>query len=215
MKKSTQHPFEAIWESPRTDTQLSSQIETIGLSLTDVVSKFETKFASLERTFQDQCKTVNGFYAKINAAGGPETPASQGQLDDKKEAKPADENSTSSWQQQKQAMMAQYGGDPGQLPLDQANADAESEEPSTEHTPVTNSDEVEKLKAELNSKLREVEVELSINRARLSQERAEFERNQAELDRRTAKLDAKLAAMNGDDDDGSDLSSRFKRHLGS
>ena len=189
--------------------------------------KLDKKFASLERTFQDQCKTVNGFVTKLNAVSSPEAEAcansnsgpSTESLNEKQETALTNDDPTSHWQQQKQAMLAQYDATPGTPPLGQPGTESEKlatdqSNAPTELTPAT--DEIEKLEAELNSKLREVEIELSINRARLSQERAEFERNQADLDRRSSELDAKLAAMNSDGDDvgGTDLMDRFKRHLG-
>ena len=209
--------------SGETESQFGSQLDMIGSNLTEVISKFESKFASLEKTFQDQCKTVDGFDEKLNAEGGTKPDASTEQITETEETKPVDDDSVSGWQEQKQAMLAKYGGDSEPQSLDDASTEADSEKAvaqqsndSNEQATATDSAEIEKLKAELNSKLREVEVELSINRARLSQERAEFERNQADLDRRASKLDARLAAMNsdGDDDSDGDLMSRFKRHLG-
>ena len=228
--------------SAENGTQLSSQLDIIGSDLASVVLQFENKFSSLERTFQDQCKTVNGFYAKLNASNAPKTDAnttpttdsSEAAIAEKKETAPAADDSLSDWERQKQAMLASYGGAPEQ-PANQATAatvtanstsdqsDASSDA-SAESVSSADQTEVERLKNELNAKLREAEVELSINRARLSQERAEFERNQAELDRRSAKLEAKLAAMTTDndgnvDDDGDPEKStgfmnRFKRHMG-
>ena len=214
-----------------TELQLSSQLDVIGSDLAGVVAKFESKFASLERTFQDQCKTVNGFYAKISTADAPKTQAtvstetetSAEPLAAEKEVLSAADAVASDWQKQKDAMLAKYGGDPEQQSSDQTPAAAESEKSTSDsntdlNEAATDSDEIEKIKQQLNEKLREAEVELSINRARLSQERAEFEREQADLERRSSKLEAKLAAMNtdaGDGDDGGDIMDRFKRHLGS
>ena len=223
-----------------TESQLKPQLDMIGSDLAGVVLKFEDKFASLERTFRDQCETVNGFYAKISAADGlsteattslkadspktdnPKADASVEPVAETKEAAPVADDSLSDWERQKQAMLANYGD----ASKDQSPADGKSEKSAieassdpSEKTPTTDADEVESLKQQLNSKLREAEVELSINRARLSQERAAFERNQAELDRRSASLEAKFAAMKGDEDGGDDNSAtdymtRIKRHLG-
>lgn len=198
--------------SAATDLQLEAKFDLIGSALANVMLQAEKKFASLERTFQDQCRTVNGFHAKFSAADAPNTNTNAQPTAGETEAVPVGDDSASDWQQQKQAILDQYG-DPEQRPLDQAKADAKPEK-SADST----ESEVEKLKSQLEAKLREAEVELSIERARLSQERADFERNQASLDRRSSELEAKLAALksDGDDDEGStDLMSRFKRHLGS
>ena len=207
------------------ESQLKPQLDMIGADLAGVVSKFENQFASLERTFQDQCKTVNGFYAKLSAAESANAQPTASPAGNQADASNADDPA-SNWQQQKQAMLAQYGGDAKNKP----DADAAIETPTTdagngpsEYTPESDASEVERLKQDLNAKLRQAEVELSINRARLSQERAEFERNQSELDQRSAALEAKFASMKksedtsqvDDDDQGGDLMTRFKRHLGS
>jgi len=102
---------------------------------------------------------------------------------------------------------------------EQAVVTEESNVAAEEQANTTEEASVDELKAQLNSKIREAEVEMSINRARLMQERVEFERAQAELERRAAKLEAKLAAStggdNGDaDDENSSIMGRFKRHLG-
>ena len=228
--------------SAENETQLSSQLDMIGSDLASVVLQFENKFSSLERTFQDQCKTVNGFFAKLNASNAPKTDAntnptidsSEAAVAEKKETATAADDSLSDWERQKQAMLASYGGAPEQ-PANQRTSETGTANSTSDQSGASSNGsaesgftadqlEVERLKNELNSKLREAEVEVSINRARLSQERAEFERNLAELDRRSANLEAKLAAMTTDNDgnagdDGDPEKStgfmdRFKRHMG-
>ena len=122
-------------------------------------------------------------------------------------------DSVSDWQKQKQAMMAMYGGEseptepevttPAEMNASQPQADAldsgDSGTAASEPPVSTEETTVDALKAELNSKIREAEVEMSINRARLMQERVEFERAQANLERRAARLEAKLTANSGDD----------------
>ena len=214
--------------------QVGDQLNKLDTTFEAIDARFNSldeKFASLQRLFQDQCKTVNGFQAKLSAGANvgqePETTV----LDTKVKAEPLVESkdatsveadSTSQWQKQKQAILDGYDNDLNST--DKAAADAQKEkstsdqsDDSTESALPADQAEIAKLKSELDSKLREVEVELSIHRARLSQERAELERSQAELERRTAKLDAKAAAMQADGDDGeggNGILSRFKRHLG-
>ena len=122
-------------------------------------------------------------------------------------------DSVTDWQKQKQAMMAMYGGEseptepevttPAEMNASQPQADAldsgDSGTAASEPPVSTEETTVDALKAELNSKIREAEVEMSINRARLMQERVEFERAQANLERRAARLEAKLTANSGDD----------------
>ena len=127
------------------------------------------------------------------------------------EAEPAEEAPASQWQQQKQVIMAKYGFDsetPAALAEPNANQSKSdtpanidnppviSEAPVVSETAPAVAEEasVEELKRQLNSKIREAEVEMSINRARLMQERVEFERAQEELKRHAATLEAKLAA---------------------
>ena len=77
------------------------------------------------------------------------------------------------------------------------------------------SDKVSELKEQLTSKLREAEIELSINRAKLSQQRAKIEQMQADLDRREAVLEDKLEqAKKMGLDKKKGLLDRWKRHMG-
>ena len=104
------------------ESQLKPQLDMIGSNLAGIVSKFENQFASLERTFQDQCKTVNGFYAKFSAAEGPKTEASTASPAKNQGAESGADDPDSNWQQQKQAMLDQYDGDA------ENNADADPAE---------------------------------------------------------------------------------------
>jgi len=95
-----------------------------------------------------------------------------------------EDDSVSDWQKQKQAMMAMYGGEseptepevttPAEMNASQPQADAldsgDSGTAASEPPVSTEETTVDVLKAELNSKIREAEVEMSINRARLMQE---------------------------------------------
>ena len=220
-----------------------------GPSVEVLASKIDARFESLENIFKAQCEMVSGFLAnsatnagdlkvKINTGSVVETESSPaGNTASVAEADSGDvsveSDPASDWQKQKQAMMAMYGGEsettesqdatPAEVNASQPQADAPDSSDSgtavNEAPGSTEETSVDELKAELNSKIREAEVEMSINRARLMQERVEFERAQAELERRAAKLEAKLAANSGDDDASADESDegimgRFKRHLG-
>ena len=204
------------------DPQLSSQLNMIGSDLAGIVSIFENKFASLERIFQHQSDSVNGLHAKLSTADitKPEVNAAP-QTDASAVPPAATDPSASNWQQQKQAMMSMYGDAADAQPLDQVATNAANDASNDQIKQAADAEaaEIDKLKSELKSKLREAEVELSIKRARLSQERAAFERNQVELERRSSRLEAELAsktAADRDDDNGSDgIMDRFKRHLGS
>ena len=54
---------------------------------------------------------------------------------------------------------------------------------------------IEELKEQLNAKLREAEVELSISRAKIAQQRAELDEEHVELDRRAKMIEEKFAAV--------------------
>lgn len=148
-----------------------------------------------------------------------------------------DEDTASHWHKQKRAMLAKYGIDPEYRPLEdnavpsvskalQENV-VESETASStqleelhetiENISPADSEAIEKLKKELNKKLRDAEVELSINRAKLSQQKAELEQRQAELEQKNADLEARLksAQENGGNSGKKEgIMSRFARHLG-
>lgn len=70
---------------------------------------------------------------------------------------------------------------------------------------------IEQLKEELTGKLREAEVELSINRAKLSQEWANLEQMKSELEQREAALSSKYQTAISSGKPG--LLDRFTRHL--
>ncbi|MEL7497532.1 MAG: hypothetical protein AAFN77_07975 [Planctomycetota bacterium] len=146
-----------------------------------------------------------------------------------------DEESVSHWHRQKRAMLEKYGIDPDYRPLeDTAAAKPAKPEPTPEldssvsaavkleelHETIEkispeDNEAIEKLKKDLNSKLRDAEVELSINRAKLSQQRAELEQKQAELEQRAADLEARLASHSNDQGQKREsFMSRFTRHLG-
>jgi len=86
---------------------------------------------------------------------------------------------------------------------------------SQDKTPPTKTKgEVEELRAKLIKKLREAEVELSINRAKMDQQRAKLERQQLELERREKSLASRYPTV---DEDGvpqrMGVLDRLTRHL--
>lgn len=119
------------------------------------------------------------------------------------------------WHEQKKAMLSKYGIDPDYRPA----IDSPTKETDSTSVPILRDDNQEKLedfqdsienmseadaesinnlKEELTSKLRDAEIELSINRAKLSQFKAQLEEKQVELDRRSAALESKLSNKKSD-----------------
>lgn len=147
-----------------------------------------------------------------------------------------DDDSASHWHKQKRAMLEKYGIDPNYRPLEEEKKKSDKPESTSSsavekevsavkelegmHESINrispeDSDAIEKLKKDLNSKLRDAEVELSINRAKVSQERAELEKQQSELEQRAARLESKLAAsQDSEGEKQGGIMSRFTRHLG-
>ena len=177
------------------ESQPNSTAEPDAVAL---ASTIETRFESLESIFKAQCEMVNGFFA--NATTGTDDAKVKINTAPVVEAESTLESTTA--------------------PATEAEPAATEEAPVvSETTPaVTEEANIEELKRQLKSKIREAEVEMSINRARLMQERVEHERVQADLERRAATLEAKLAASTGDDNENSteenNIMGRFKRHLG-
>jgi hypothetical protein len=73
------------------------------------------------------------------------------------------------------------------------------------------SQEIEQLKEQLTAKLREAEIELSINRAKLSKEWAALEQKLAEVAQREAALKSKYCEVESSTNNG--LLDRISRHL--
>ena len=98
--------------------------------------------------------------------------------------------------------------------------DQVEEEAPKEAAPVAEPTTVDGLKEQLTAKLREAEIEMSINRAKLSQQRASLEQMQADLERREADLEAKLAQAKtskpvpAHNEKKRGMMDRWKRHLG-
>lgn len=225
---------------------------TANSDASDIVSTIESRFESLENIIKVQCEKVSGLFTNTTNAGdakvelntdpslATETPSETktAPTAELEQATSVEKEPTAHWQEQKQAMLAKYGFESetpepsaAESPEPEAGkaeveADkAEADTPAADNPPASTEEAtVDELKRQLNSKIREAEVEMSINRARLMQERVEFERAQAELERRAATLEAKLAASKGNQEGGDNSSAaegtnnglmgRFKRHLG-
>lgn len=226
--------------------QSNEEVKSILSDFQTVVVEFKDKLQSLEEAIELQATTfeskaqaiqadVEQLVEKFTANNSATTEPAVEPPPTAAPAAPIVEDESSHWQKQKEAMLAKYGIDPEYRPLDEPSAQAEPEKESVSaletaaaqkleglHQSINSispedKDAIEQLKRDLNSKLRDAEVELSINRARLSQERAKLEQKQSELDHRTADLEAKLRAKASDNDDPSKkggFMTRFTRHLG-
>lgn len=139
-----------------------------------------------------------------------------------------EEDTASHWHRQKTAMLSKYGIDPDYRPLEdpqentsqveQPESDLEdvAEELESLHDSIDNisaadAEAIDNLKEELTSKLRDAEVEFSINRAKLSQLKAELDSRQVELERRAASLEEKYGGTPSVEKSG--FLDRLARHL--
>lgn len=184
------------------ESQPNSTAEPDAVAL---ASTIETRFESLESIFKAQCEMVNGFFA--NATTGTDDAKVKINTAPVVEAESTLESTTAPATEAEPAATEEAPAATEEAPVVSETAPAVTEEAN-----------IEELKRQLKSKIREAEVEMSINRARLMQERVEHERVQADLERRAATLEAKLAASTGDDNENSteenNIMGRFKRHLG-
>ncbi|MDG1875303.1 MAG: hypothetical protein P8J27_15420 [Mariniblastus sp.] len=138
------------------------------------------------------------------------------------------EDSDSHWSRQKAAMLSKYGIDPDHRPSLEATSPVPTAKPELTppevdfdnlqepHNQQTAEDarRIGQLKGELTSKLRDAEVELSIQRAKLSQLNAELDQKKTELDQREAQLAGKYDEYSkANAASSSSLLERLKRHL--
>ncbi|MFT7633233.1 MAG: hypothetical protein ACI87E_004288, partial [Mariniblastus sp.] len=160
-------------------------------------------------------------------------PQGQGEPRDHGEPQPLEPepiiDTASHWHRQKEAMLSKYGIDPDYRPLmelPQTTSADSSESPSVDSQAIeglqnsaselseADAIEIARIKEELNAKLREAEIELSINRAKLSQQKAMLESKQVELDRRASSLDEKYAAIQKAPKQRVGFLDRLSLHLG-
>ena len=125
------------------------------------------------------------------------------------------EQPASDWLSRKRALYADLGEDLPDDLMQKGTAELaslqESLHDSIESIEEVEDDNIDDLRANLTAKLRDAEVELSINRAKLDQRLAQLERQQAELERREKSLESKNS-------DGTSQKSgvldRLSRHIG-
>lgn len=140
----------------------------------------------------------------------------------------ADSEQPSGWALQKQALLAEFGIEPEQpetgaekeiqpspqLVIKEDDEDLEALHESIESIASIDVDHIEDLKEQLTSKLRDAEVELSINRAKLSQQWASLEQRQFEVEQRENNLNNKYAKFKkGKPDQKQGILDRLSRHL--
>ena len=171
--------------------------EKLGEKTDSIANDFNSK---IEAMFADLGSRVSQISQGINQFKSSDTD-SETDSDSESQDFKAD-GSASHWHKQKAAMLSKYGIDPEYRPvmeLPATDMPKESAEDAESETTANMSDddaaEIAGIKERLNEKLREAEVELSINRAKLSQQRAELESVQVELDRRASAIEEKYAAV--------------------
>ncbi len=187
-----------------------------------IVESFQTQFSEMLSQMKQELAAVSTIKANSIQEASDE-------LDSEKQEAALGPD----WSRQKQAMLSKYGIDPEHRPdmapptepdpvMETTMADETlSEELSatvqldTEETVSTEPEEIQRIKKELNSKLRDAEVNLSIERAKLSQLEAELESKQIELERRDSELSAKYKGRQNSNSDSEQFSllDRLKKHL--
>ena len=199
----------------KNQNQLSSQLKQFTQS-------FEKQLNEMQQAISEclDSESVARINAKTTEQSGDDTKAEDS------------EKSESGWERQKREMLAEYGDstpaakDATKNPKADATKDDEKSDDADELTSLQESlhdsiesldevqaEEIEELRAQLTEKLREAEVELSINRAKLDQRKAELERQQSELERREKSLANKYSNVN-DTPQRMGVLDRLTRHLG-
>lgn len=191
------------------ETNLASVTEQISEKTEYIIGSFETRF---ENVLQDMGEK----FSKLIEQAEP------GEQDSVEE-----DDDTSQWEKQKEAMLSKYGIDSdyretdgtAPAPITKPNSPTKVQKISTSQpasqTPIEQEDstDIDALKSELNEKLREAEIELSIGRAKISQQQAEIASRQVELERRSDALESKLASYPDGPARKSGFLDRLTRHL--
>ena len=221
--------------------QLSVNLESQSSSdsdPSDLLGSFDERLDSINSGIEKLTTILLGQQQLLESQGtridelselGNNTEASQLLTDNGPELAESDEESASRWNQQKAAMLSKYGIDPEHRPSmelpssEQPSEVALADELSTDavatiEVPTNNLDPddalaIENLKEQLNTKLREAEVELSIKRAKLSQFNAELDEKRVELDRRENALRDQQANGPNEPKKKMGMLERLKRHL--
>ena len=191
------------------ETNLASVTKQITEKTEFIIGSFETRF---ENVIQDMGEKFSELMQQSDQANHEST--------DKDE----DDDETSQWEKQKEAMLSKYGvesdhGDAGKTPASASakplNQTTPREKPAVESPPQQPLDahDIDALKSELNEKLREAEIELSIGRAKISQQQAEIASRHVDLERRSEALESKLAACPDDPSRKMGFLDRLTRHL--
>ena len=191
------------------ETNLASVTNQITEKTEFIIGSFETRF---ENVIQDMGEKFSELIQQSDQANHEST--------DKDE----DEDETSHWEKQKEAMLSKYGvesdhGDAGKTPPSASakplNQTTPREKPAVESPPQQPLDthDIDALKSELNEKLREAEIELSIGRAKISQQQAEIASRHVDLERRNEALESKLAACPAGPSRKMGFLDRLTRHL--
>ncbi|MDE0938094.1 MAG: hypothetical protein OSA89_19470 [Mariniblastus sp.] len=193
------------------ETNLASVTNQITEKTEFIIGSFETRF---ENVIQDMGEKFSELIQQSDQANHEST--------DKDEDE--DEDETSHWEKQKEAMLSKYGvesdhGDAGKTPPSASakplNQTTPREKPAVESPPQQPLDthDIDALKSELNEKLREAEIELSIGRAKISQQQAEIASRHVDLERRNEALESKLAACPAGPSRKMGFLDRLTRHL--
>ena len=191
------------------ETNLASVTEQITEKTEFIIGSFETRF---ENVLQDMGEKFSKLIDQTE-------PTEQDSAEE--------EDGTSHWEKQKEAMLSKYGIDSEYRETDEpipstttkATSPTKASKKSTTQlvSPTSAKQEdfadIDALKAELNEKLREAEIELSIGRAKISQQQAEIASRQVELERRSEALESKLAACSDGSARKTGFLDRLTRHL--
>jgi hypothetical protein len=191
------------------ETNLASVTEQITQKTEFIIGSFETRF---ENVLQDMGEKFSQLVEQSDQTTQDSTEEGE---------------DTSHWEKQKEAMLSKYGidsdyretdGSPIPASTKPANPAKTHKKPKSEapsETPVEQHDsvDIDELKSELNDKLREAEIELSIGRAKISQQQAEIASRQVELERRSEALESKLAACPDGPARKAGFLDRLTRHL--
>lgn len=191
------------------ETNLASVTEQITEKTEFIIGSFETRF---ENVLQDMGEKFSKLVEQSEQSNENTT---------------ENDEDTSQWEKQKEAMLSKYGID-----SDYRETDGSSPPPSTKPANPTeahkkptsqpslqdsiehhDSADIDALKTELNEKLREAEIELSIGRAKISQQQAEIASRQVDLERRSEALESKLAACPDGPARKTGFLDRLTRHL--
>lgn len=204
-------------------------LETLNDSLEKSHDKIVSQLNRVTQSFEQQLEELRKSFADRpgNATENSSSKAIIAVSNDKviEKTSPDSKEPENDWEQRKRAMYAEYGEavpDEGDKEISSENSHEDQDElaslqeslhDSIESLDGVQAEEIEDLRAQLTEKLREAEVELSINRAKLAQRKAELERRQTELDRREKSLDSKYLNVNGAPQKMGVLD-RLTRHLG-